>query len=50
MNKTYNEPEFKVVKMSREDVLTTSILEDNTSGWETDPNQQGGGTAPFLEL
>ena len=50
MTRTYNDPEFKVVNMAREDVLTTSTLDDLTSGWETGSNEQGGGTVPILTL
>ena len=48
--KLYNEPEFKVVKMASEDVLTASKLDDFTSGWETGSNEQGGGTVPIITL
>ena len=47
MIKAYNEPEFKVVAMAKEDVLTTSTLDDATSGWETGSTETGGGTVPF---
>jgi hypothetical protein len=50
MTRTYNEPEFKAVKMISEDVLTASTLDDLTSGWETGSNEQGGGTVPILTL
>ena len=50
MNKTYNEPEFKVVKMASEDVLTASTLDDFESGWTSNSEQPGGGSVPFLEL
>ena len=50
MTKAYNEPEFKAVRMAKEDVLTASTLDDATSGWETTTSQQGGGTAPLIEL
>ena len=44
MNKIYNEPEIKIVKMKGEDILTDSHLEDKTNGWET------GSDAPFIPL
>ena len=50
MTKAYNEPEFKVVAMKREDVLTDSHLIDATSGWETNNDQPGGGTVPVVLL
>ena len=50
MIKAYNEPEFKVVKMSNEDVLTDSHLDDLTNGWETGSNEPGGGTVPVINL
>ena len=50
MTKAYNEPEFKVVTMASEDVLTASTLDDATSGWETGSNQPGGGTVPVITL
>ena len=40
MNKNYNKPEFKVVKMKNEDILTDSHLIDSTNGWETIPNNR----------
>ena len=49
MNRIYNDPEFKVVKMTSEDILTKSVLDDKTNGWET----LMGGTeddVPFLDL
>ena len=48
--KLYNEPEYKVVKVTGEDVLTTSTLVDETSGWETGSNETGGGTVPVITL
>ena len=50
--KAYNEPEFKVVAMKREDVLTDSHLDDVTNGWETagSGGEAGGGTVPILTL
>jgi hypothetical protein len=50
MTKAYNEPEFKVVTMANEDVLTASVLDDATSGWETGSSQTGGGTVPVITL
>ena len=50
MNKEYNSPELKTVKMSSEDVLTASTLDDATNGWETGTNQPGGGTVPVITL
>ena len=50
MNKTYNEPEFKIVIMTKEDVLTASTLDDATSGWETNSDIPGGGTVPIITL
>ena len=50
MNKNYNKPEFKVVKMKNEDIITDSHLEDLTNGWETNTEQPGGGTVPLIEL
>lgn len=50
MTKAYNEPEFKVVAMKREDVLTDSHLADATNGWETNPDLPGGGTVPVITL
>lgn len=50
MNKAYNEPEFKVVKMIGTDVLTGSNFDDYTSGWETGSKETGGGTVPILNL
>jgi hypothetical protein len=47
MTKAYNEPEFKVVEMASEDVLTASTLDDFTSGWETGGT---GGTVPIISL
>jgi len=39
MNKAYNEPEFKVVISSAQDVLTTSVAEPeyNKGQFETNP-------------
>jgi hypothetical protein len=37
----YNEPEFKVVKMTNEDVLTTSTLEQLNSDWEAHIPDEG---------
>ena len=42
MIKTYNEPEFKAVKMTSEDVLTTSLLDQISGGWEAGSTQPGG--------
>ena len=50
MNKTYNEPEFKRINMTDEDVLTASRLDDATSGWETNSDIPGGGTVPIITL
>ena len=47
MIKAYNEPEFKVVKVAREDVLTASVLETANKGWEADPIE---GDVPFINL
>ena len=43
----YNKPEYKVVEMTEEDVLTASKLDDATSGWEVPPigGGTGGGTS-----
>jgi hypothetical protein len=48
MIKAYNEPEFKVVKMANEDVLTTSTLDLINSGWESGKNN--GETVPVINL
>ena len=50
MYNKYSEPEFKIVKMTSEDILTKSILDDKTSGWETPSSQEGGGTVPIIGL
>ena len=50
MLKKYYEPEFKIVEMTNEDVLTKSILDDKTSDWETPSSQEGGGTVPIIGL
>ena len=42
MTKMYNEPEFKVVNMTSQDVLTASAtLPEASPEWDT--NEQGGG-------
>ena len=47
----YNKPEYKVVEMTEEDVLTASKLDDATSGWETLPiGGEGGGTTSLINL
>lgn len=39
MNKLYSEPEYKVVEIQKEDVMTASVLEDASTGWEvTNPS------------
>ena len=48
MIKTYNEPEFKIVAMTNEDVLTASRLDNISSAWETASNQEDGGTVPAI--
>ena len=50
MTKAYKDPELKVIKMTGEDILTDSTLEQISSGWETNPNVEGGGTVPFVTL
>ena len=50
MKKQYYNPEFKVLETNGEDVLTTSTLDDMTSGWETGSSQEGGGTIPIISL
>ena len=51
MTKAYNEPEFKVVTMANEDVLTASTLDDIASGWETNGSTElGGGSVPVITL
>ena len=50
MTRIYNEPEFKVVKMAKEDVLTASKLDPISAGWETNPVDPGEGTVPFINL
>ena len=50
MTKAYNDPEFQVVLMADEDVLTASKLDQFDSAWETNPSQPGSGTAPIISL
>ena len=49
MNK-YIEPEFLLVELTSEDILTKSTLDDATSGWETESSQSGGGSVPIIGL
>ena len=48
--KKYIEPELNIVNIQDEDVLTKSILEDESSDWETPSSQEGGGTVPIIGL
>ena len=50
----YNKPEYKVVVMKSEDVLTASTLEDASNPWETISGSgtggEGGGTTSLINL
>ena len=48
--KKYNEPEFRVVKVNVQDVITASQdpLPGGDSQWET--GGQGGSTAPIINI
>ena len=51
MINAYNEPELKVVKMTSEDILTLSTLDDATTGWEVGGNPSTPGSdVPYIEL
>jgi hypothetical protein len=49
MNKAYNEPEFKAIKMASQDVLTASQLDPGSTDWDT-ANNDNGGTVPVISL
>ena len=51
MNILYKEPEFNVVKMTAEDILTDSHLENFSSSFETGTNiVPGDDLSPFIEI
>ena len=50
MRNTYNEPEFKIVNMTNEDILTKSTLDPFSSGFETGNNTLPGDMIPIIDL
>ena len=48
----YKEPEFKVVKVNSQDVITTSgdSLPGASSGWEAGGSGSGSGGVPIISL
>ena len=49
MNKEYKEPEFKVIKVNIQDVITDSQdVIQGSSGWETGGGS--GGDVPFIPV
>ena len=51
MNNMYKKPEFMIVKMTVEDILTDSHLENFSSSFETGTNiVPGDDLSPFIEI